>query len=126
MKALTILQPWAELIATGQKRIENRVWSTSYRGLLAIHAGKSRSRLGDYEPLPERMEFGAIIAVANLVDCLSIDELRDGGAPGLEDHEFAEGPWCWVLDNVRRLDKQIPYRGAQGLFEIPDEIVRPT
>lgn len=39
MKILTIHQPWATLIAIGQKRYETRSWSTSYRGLLGIHAG---------------------------------------------------------------------------------------
>jgi hypothetical protein len=38
MKALTLWQPWATLIANGTKTIETRSWSTSYRGPLAIHA----------------------------------------------------------------------------------------
>lgn len=41
MKALSITQPWATLIAQGHKRIETRSWSTNYRGPLVIHAGKS-------------------------------------------------------------------------------------
>lgn len=40
MKALSIMQPWATLIAQGAKRIETRSWETSYRGPLAIHASK--------------------------------------------------------------------------------------
>lgn len=39
MKAITLHQPWASLIAVGAKRIETRSWSTRYRGPLAIHAG---------------------------------------------------------------------------------------
>jgi hypothetical protein len=39
MKALTILQPWASLIACGAKKIETRSWATKYRGPIAIHAG---------------------------------------------------------------------------------------
>ena len=42
MKALTLHQPWATLVAVGEKRIETRSWSTDYRGPLAIHAGKAR------------------------------------------------------------------------------------
>lgn len=38
MKALSLLQPWASLVAIGAKRIETRSWSTRYRGPLAIHA----------------------------------------------------------------------------------------
>jgi hypothetical protein len=40
MKALTLTQPWATLVAIGAKRIETRSWSTNYRGPLAIHAAK--------------------------------------------------------------------------------------
>lgn len=42
MKALTVRQPWASLIAAGVKTIETRSWSTKYRGPLAIHAGAWR------------------------------------------------------------------------------------
>jgi activating signal cointegrator 1 len=38
LKALTLWQPWATLIAMGEKRIETRHWATKYRGELAIHA----------------------------------------------------------------------------------------
>lgn len=41
MKALTLTQPWATLVAIGAKRIETRSWSTNYRGPLAIHAAKT-------------------------------------------------------------------------------------
>ncbi len=40
MKALTLTQPWATLVALGAKRIETRSWGTPYRGPLAIHAAK--------------------------------------------------------------------------------------
>lgn len=38
MKALTIKNPWAMLIALGVKDIENRTWKTNYRGRIYIHA----------------------------------------------------------------------------------------
>lgn len=38
MKALTLWQPWASLVALGEKQVETRIWSTKYRGELAIHA----------------------------------------------------------------------------------------
>ena len=50
MKAITLHQPWASLVALGVKTIETRSWPTKYRGPLAIHAGKGRplmpNRLG--------------------------------------------------------------------------------
>lgn len=40
MQVITIRQPWATLIALGEKEYETRSWQTKYRGKLAIHAGK--------------------------------------------------------------------------------------
>lgn len=48
MKALSLRQPWAWLVAAGYKTIETRTWGTKYRGLLLIHAsGKWRSENAD-------------------------------------------------------------------------------
>ncbi len=40
MKAITIWQPWASLIACGAKKYETRSWATNYRGPIAIHAAR--------------------------------------------------------------------------------------
>ena len=119
MKALTICQPYAELIARGEKRIENRTWPTSYRGPLAIHAGKSREWLDPDEiDYPDgELVFGAVVAVADLVGCRRVEDLTGGW----RDHEHAHGPWCWLLANVRRLPTPVPMRGAQGLWDAPIE-----
>lgn len=100
MKAISIRQPWAWLIVrpdlVGQARsdaiarrelkdIENRVWPTSYRGPILIHAGKGMTR-DEYEaaqdplwarggPTIELPEFGAldrggIVGAARIVDCV--------------------------------------------------------
>jgi hypothetical protein len=86
MKAITIYQPYASLIAVGAKRYETRSWRTNYRGPVAIHAGlrlspwedyadhvfvdKVRAALGivDFDSLPH----GAVIAVADLTECWHI------------------------------------------------------
>lgn len=121
MKALTICQPYAHLIATGEKRVENRTWPTSYRGPLLIHAGKSRDWLTGDDPAG--MVFGAVVATATLADCLHINaiERREhaGTYPWLCDHEHTSGPWCWVLTNVQALPEPVPARGAQGLWDMP-------
>ena len=38
MKAITIWQPWASMLACGAKQYETRSWATKYRGPIAIHA----------------------------------------------------------------------------------------
>lgn len=122
MRILTVRQPWAWAIIHGGKDIENRRWSTDYRGPVAIHSGKSDDLaafetvaylLGDRfaEFVPDR---GSIIGVVDLVDV----------------HEF-DGSLCsfWaqldachlMLANPRPLDEPIPYRGALGLRTLDDE-----
>lgn len=120
MRALTIQQPWAEMIARGVKRVENRTWRTRYRGPLAIHVGKSRAwmesedasawpvRYGVPMPRLDELAFGAIIAVAELVDCVPVEDL----SAELRGHPFASGPWCWVLTNAKRIEP-IRCKGAQ-------------
>jgi hypothetical protein len=39
LKALSIKNPWATLIALGIKDVENRTWRTNYRGRFLIHVG---------------------------------------------------------------------------------------
>lgn len=140
MKALTICQPYAHLICLPEadprhKRVENRTWATRYRGPIAIHAGKSRSWLDlsadksideEYDIRVADMAFGAVVATANLVACLNIEAIVHGRYPDkyrwLATHNHTEGPWCWVLADVKAIEP-IPYTGAQGLWDFPEELI---
>lgn len=117
-KALTICQPWAWAIVHGAKRVENRTWPTRYRGWLAIHAGKSKAwlcdDLPDGTPVPTDLVFGAVVGVAWLDDVVRPDACGDD--------PFAFGPWCWRLTKVSPLVEPVPCRGAQGLWDLPDDI----
>lgn len=123
MKVLTVCQPYATLIASGVKSIENRSWDTRYRGALAIHAGRSRDwrdpdvlrRFGLDET---RLPFGQIVAVARLSGCVRRDRLP----PHLRDNEHAHGPWCWLLAEVRALRYPVVWKGVQGLSDVPWDI----
>lgn len=122
-KCLSVCQPWAWGLIHGPKRIENRSWATHYRGPLLIHAGKSEARLGDegdlFPELPayEDLVYGAIIGLVDLVDCVRVADCPPD--------PFAEGPWCWMIDNPRPLTEPVPYRGLQKIFGVPDNVVRP-
>ena len=120
MKALTICQPYAELILRGDKPVENRKWCCRYRGPLLIHAGKSRAWLDTWREIPD-LVFGAIVGIASVIDCGSPEYVRATYLT-IADNEHVEGPWCIVLDAPRRLIEPIPYRGQQGLFDVPDEV----
>ena len=128
MKALTISQPFASLIASGEKWVENRRWPTGHRGRLAIHAGKGTQYLDRRELVA--YPTACVVAVAQLVACVHLhavggrdplpcEQLRMKGIDpsDLLSHEHTEGPWCWVLRDIRRYREPIPCRGAQGLWE---------
>lgn len=130
MKALTVCQSRADEIVKGPKRVENRTWFTAYTGPLLIHAGKSKLWLepGDEERYPD-MAFGAIVGQCVVEGCRELRDIRPPTIcilnrwPWLAEHEHTEGPWCWILGSVRRFQTPIPYRGQQGLFDIPDHVV---
>ncbi|MEK3796350.1 ASCH domain-containing protein [Paenibacillus sp. FSL R7-0204] len=134
MKVLTIRQPWATLIALGEKQIETRSWRTAYRGELAIHAGmqvnKAICRTEPYQSLLARHGYtadnlptGRIIAVSRLVDCCEVTpELVQQGWPGGNEYVFgnyAEGRYAWKLEEVVPLVHPIPAKGRLGFWEYP-------
>ena len=115
MKALTICQPYADMIATGEKIIENRTWPAQAAMIgqrIAIHAGKSRAWLMPEDRRPDRV-CGAVIATAVLVACHRVEDL----APDLASRDDANGPWCWLLGQVEVLPRPVPVNGALGLWE---------
>jgi hypothetical protein len=143
MRALTLCQPHAHFVAWCGKRAENRSWHTAYRGPLAVHAGLSRSWLvydeddeGSAPPLPDGtpyprlgdMAWGAVVAVAELVDCRQPSEVNDLFLPdpvraALRSH-WAEGSYCFILAGVRPLPRPVPCRGAMGLWRLPPDVER--
>jgi len=58
MKAITLWQPWASLLACGAKKYETRSWATSYRGPIAIHAATARPSIVLRKVFPLLGEWG--------------------------------------------------------------------
>jgi hypothetical protein len=109
MKALSIKQPWSWLIVSGHKDIENRTWSTAFRGRFLIHAGKrydGDQREWDWPDIerPAGFDMGGIVGEAELVDCVT-----NSGSP------WFRGPYGFVLRNARPLPFRA-CRGALGFF----------
>ena len=131
MKAITVWQPWATLLATGQKHNETRSWKTSYRGEILIHAAKTdHSGILLHIPMEELKHFqkaGVIIGKANLVDCFQIDEayrrkLQRENPAELAFGDYAIGRYAWVMADAILFNKPIPASGKQGLWNWEGEI----
>lgn len=124
MKALSIRQPWAWAIVSGSKRIENRDWSTSYRGPLLIHASKGMTvgeyqsaamfiqRLGLDVPTKDQLQRGGLVGIADLVDVVSASS-----------DPWFQGRYGFLLENVRPLPSFVPLAGALGLFHVAQAAV---
>ncbi len=122
MKAISIKQPWAWLIATGYMTVENRKWYTAHRGDILIHASKSKKDLErDIDHVrrvfmigidPERLEFGKALAVADLIGCTKEPEAR------VDQYWHKEGYFAWILRRIRPIDP-FEVRGKLNLFEVP-------
>jgi activating signal cointegrator 1 len=136
MRAISLWQPWASAIAIGVKKIETRSWPTSYRGPLAIHAAKTKEHL-DYARMPEvapafmaagirtmgNFPLGAIVATCVLKDCFSTQIFNAIGELERALGNYDEGRFGWVLSDVVWIKNPIPFRGSQGFFNVPDELL---
>ena len=117
MKALSIKQPWAWLIANGFKPIENRNWryQPRFRGPFLIHAGKKRDVLDDRFiklcrrrriKIPEDLPLGGIVGSAEIVDVVTASM-----------SPWFLGPLGFVLRNARPLPF-VPCKGQLGFFDV--------
>jgi hypothetical protein len=118
VKALSIRQPWAWLIVNGHKDIENRSWTTRFRGEILVHASKGMTQ-------DEYLE-ADIIAAENGVTIPPFKELERGGIVGKvtitdcvskSDSPWYMGQYGFVLKGGEPLPFQ-PYKGALGFFEV--------
>lgn len=136
MKALTISQPYASLIADGEKWVENRTWECLYTGQLLIHAGKGSQYLSKAEL--KAYPTGCIVATCWMRCCVHVPTLRDritwatfvpykGMSPeqchAVASHEHTEGPFGFVLTDVVKLASPIPATGMQGLWNPSKELL---
>ena len=117
MKALSLKQPWAELILQGKKKIEIRKWNTSFRGQFLIHASKIPDEAGMKKFNMKNLDCGCIIGKAELVDVKeynSDEEFNKDSNLHLAGREW--GNFGFILKNVERLNP-IPCKGSLGFWD---------
>ena len=131
MKTITVKQPWASLICSGIKDIENRTWPTKFRGTVLIHASaKDAGKYIDITTQEQRnavMGFGwsngldspaffytpksAIIGSVEIIDCIINHPSIWAEQTGLGEQLMNKCTWNWVLANPK-------------LFALPTENVK--
>ncbi|KUF38990.1 hypothetical protein AS361_03845 [Myroides marinus] len=119
-KALSVKQPWAELICLGIKDVENRTWKTKFRGRVYIHAPAKKDttsrltteQINAIDHVEETyLRLSAIIGEVTIIDCVQNHKSiwADKG----------EGIWHWVLKDAVFYDKPIlNVNGRLGIWNI--------
>jgi len=103
VKAISIKEPWATMIAQGKKTIEVRSWRTKHRGRIILCASKN----------PKGNFAGHAFALANLVDVRPMKRSDKKMAGNF----FRAGWFAWVLESVQTFEP-FPIRGKLSLYEI--------
>ena len=132
IKAITIKQPWANLIVMGIKDIENRSWSRKMnkdvcKNWLLVHASAkalSKKEL-EGEKLCIKYELDNIntslfpkSAFVGIMHIHSIDKFSNSVNPTI----WATGPNCWYIDAVIKFKKPVPSYGKLGQWTPSESI----
>lgn len=120
MKALSLKQPWAELVVSGRKTIEMRKWNTKFRGEFLVHASKNTNKEREKEFGFENLPTGCIIGKATIVDVKKYKSQEEFEQDA--DKHFAKGWWHpkahgFILTNTQRLEPK-PLKGKLNFFEV--------
>ena len=144
MKTITLWQPWATFVAIDWKTIEARTHQR-FKGLvgqrIAIHAARKIDRLSEWvEHVPPGrkvldgfnldtlidMSCGTIVCTATVTAArwapnVDFVEREEWNSKSLCE---VAGKFCLFLEDVKPLKIRIPFRGRQGVFNVPDELIK--
>lgn len=118
MKALSLKQPFAELILQGRKTIELRKWNTSFRGTFLIHASKMPDTAAMKQFGLSDLPLGCIVGQATLTQVKHYQNAEHHAKD--KDKHLASLEWGnygFILENVKRLPLT-PYKGKLNFFEV--------
>ncbi len=113
MKSLSVKQPWATLLLTGEKLVECRTWQTSYRGELLICSSKGDFECNDGLILPGGYALGTV----NLYDIhrMTKEDLKDAVILDGSEKQVLRG-YAWRVKPMRSF-VPVPIKGKLNLFE---------
>jgi hypothetical protein len=118
LRAISIQQPWAELILRGEKTIELRSWVPNYRGKLWLHTGVARNaglerRFGLSDPFRGGYVGSFILEAVVPLDARRWELWRPRHLhPGV----YRSGMYGLILSSPLRFPEPIAGPGKLGLF----------
>ncbi len=132
MRALSVRAPWWLAILHFGKDIENRDWRTTFRGTIYLHASlwfHPREILQDIDSIAHICKVAGRPFFGMLIDYLKAGCGRIVGTVDIVDCiDHSDSPWFFgkygfVLTNPVAFDKPIPFKGALGFFDVPDNFI---
>ncbi len=119
MKALSLKQPFAELILQKKKTIELRKWNTKFRGKFLIHASKIPDKKAMKRFKFTNLPLGAIVGSTELIDVKKYNnktEHKKDKNKHLADPSW--GNYGFILKNIKRLPRPKPAKGMLGFWDV--------
>ncbi len=113
MKAISIKQPWASLIAAGVKTLEIRQWPTDHRGPLLVVSSR--------RPVIDGHRHGAALCVVDVTGCR---RMTPADMPFACISDFYDGHYAWELGRVRLIEP-FGVMGQLRLFDVDDRFIKP-
>lgn len=114
MKALSVKNPWASMIASGQKTIETRKWKIHYRGNILICSSKTFDKsLKDWKLRQEGYLMGYALCTVQLYHVVPMNKLHEIRACC----RMYDGAYAWCLRNLRRITP-FKVKGSLGVFNV--------
>ena len=117
MKALSLKQPWAELIVSGKKTIETRKWKTNFRGEFFIHASKNSDLKYCEEMNLKNLITGCLIGKCELIDVKEYKNKEDFNKDYKKHFAKTFVRYGFILKNGQKI-KPIPLKGQLNFFEV--------
>ncbi len=129
MRALSLWQPWATLVAIGAKKWETRSWPVEFRGQLAIHAAKKRDIeslcLVNTEPFETALKghglpLGVVLCTVDVLNCFTTTHALENGLISDTERAFGDyspGRYCFELGNLKCFSAPVPARGMQRIWK---------
>ncbi|MBQ7585450.1 MAG: ASCH domain-containing protein [Desulfovibrionaceae bacterium] len=124
MKALSVRQPWASLIALNYKTVELRSWKTKYRGELLIC-----SSLGDLilkNKTQDLVPGGFALALVELYEVRKTikEDLQNSLMPAATSFSDIENDYAWLLRNVREIHP-FQVKGKLNFYQVEEDLIHP-
>jgi hypothetical protein len=137
-RALTLTQPWAGLIVTGVKCIENRPWKLPKNMAgkrFAVHASREVDEATvDYLKamgIPEHPLWrvtGAVVGVARATGYVSslaeLEEATRAGRAPADSATFWMGPFAFLLADQRPIATPVVCKGALGFWGFSESLAK--